>query len=51
MDTTIRINTDLEKAVILPDKRYYDYKASANGAADYCALASEIVRKCIEGRK
>ena len=50
MDTTIRINTDLEKASFAR-QTIFDYKASANGAADYCALASEIVRKCIEGRK
>ena len=50
MDTTIRINTDLEKAAFAR-QTIFDYKASANGAADYCALASEIARKCGEGRK
>ena len=50
MDTTIRINTDLEKAAFAR-QTIFDYKASANGAADYFALADEIVRKCGEGRK
>ena len=50
MDTTIRINTDLEKAAFTR-QTIFDYKASANGAADYFALAREIVRKCSEGEK
>ena len=50
MDTTIRINTDLERAAFAR-QTIFDYKASANGAVDYCALAGEITRKCIEGRK
>ena len=50
METTIRINTDLEKAAF-SRQTIYQYKTSANGAADYCALAREIARKCGEGRK
>ena len=50
MDTTIRINTDLEKAAFAR-QTIFDYKASAKGAADYCSLAGEIARKCGEGRK
>ena len=50
MDTTIRINTDLERAAFAR-QTIFDYKASANGAADYYALAKEIARKCGEGRK
>ena len=50
MDTTIRINTDLEKAAF-SRQTIFDYKATANGAVDYYALASEIARKCVEGRK
>ena len=50
MDTTIRINTDLEKAAFAR-QTIFDYKASANGALDYSALAREIARKCGEGRK
>ena len=47
MDTTIRINTDLEKAAFTR-QTIFDYKATANGAVDYCALAGEIARKCVE---
>ena len=47
MDTTIRINTDLEKAAFAR-QTIYQYKATANGALDYCALAGEIARKCID---
>ena len=50
MDTTIRINTDLEKAAFLR-QTIFDYKASANGALDYSVLAKEIARKCGEGIK
>ena len=50
METTIRINTDLEKAAFAR-QTIYQYKASANGALDYSALAREIARKCGEGRK
>ena len=50
METTIRINTDLEKAAFAR-QTIYQYKTSANGALDYCALAREIARKCGEGRK
>jgi len=50
MDTTIRINTDLEKAAFTR-QTIFDYKATANGAVDYCALAKEITRKCEEGKK
>ena len=50
MDTTIRINTDLEKAAF-SRQTIFDYKATANGAADYCALAREIARKGGEGKK
>ena len=46
MDTTIRINTDLEKAAFAR-QTIYQNKATANGALDYCALAREIARKCI----
>ena len=46
MDTTIRINTDLEKAAFAR-QTIFDYKATANGALDYSALAGEITRKCI----
>ena len=47
MDTTIRINTDLEKAAFAR-QTIYQYKATVNGALDYCALAGEIARKCID---
>ena len=47
MDTTIRINTDLEKAAFTR-QTIFDYKATANGAVDYSALAREITRKCVE---
>ena len=47
MDTTIRINTDLEKAAFAR-QTIYQYKATANGALDYSALAREIARKCGE---
>ena len=50
METTIRINTDLEKAAFAR-QTIYQYKAAANGALDYSALAREIARKCGEGRK
>jgi len=50
MDTTIRINTDLEKAAFTR-QTIFDYKATANGAVDYSALAKEITRKCEEGKK
>ena len=50
METTIRINTDLEKAAF-SRQTIYQYKTSANGALDYSALAREIARKCGEGRK
>jgi len=50
MDTTIRINTDLERAAFAR-QTIFDYKATANGAVDYCALAKEITRKCGEGKK
>ena len=50
METTIRINTDLEKASFAR-QTIYQYKAAANGALDYSALAGEIARKCGEGRK
>ena len=49
-ETTIRINTDLEKAAFAR-QTIYQYKAAANGALDYSALAGEIARKCGEGRK
>ena len=49
-ETTIRINTDLEKASFAR-QTIYQYKTSANGALDYSALAGEIARKCGEGRK
>ena len=47
METTIRINTDLEKAAF-SRQTIYQYKTSANGALDYSALAGEIARKCGE---
>jgi len=47
MDTTIRINTDLEKAAFAR-QTIFDHKASANGAVDYYTLAEEITRKCVE---
>ena len=47
MDTTIRINTDLERAAFAR-QTIFDYKASANGAVDYYTLAEEITRKCVE---
>ena len=47
METTIRINTDLEKAAF-SRQTIYQYKTSANGALDYSALAREIARKCGE---
>lgn len=50
MDTTIRINTDLEKASFVR-QTIYQYRAAANGALDYSAVAREIARKCGEGRK
>ena len=47
METTIRINTDLEKASFAR-QTIFDYKSDAKGALDYYALAQEIARKCIE---
>jgi len=47
METTIRINTDLEKASFTR-QTIFDYKSDAKGALDYYALAQEIARKCIE---
>ena len=50
MDTTIRINTDLEKAAFAR-QTIYQYKAAANGAVDYSALAREIVSQVRRGAK
>lgn len=47
METTIGINTDLEKASFAR-QTIFDYKSDAKGALDYHALAQEIARKCIE---
>lgn len=47
METTIHINTDLEKASFTR-QTIFDYKSDAKGALDYYALAQEIARKCIE---
>lgn len=47
METTIGINTDLEKASFAR-QTIFDYKSDAKGALDYHALAQEITRKCIE---
>ena len=47
METTIRINTDLEKASFAR-QTIFDYKSDAKGSLDYYALAQEIARKCIE---
>ena len=47
METTIRINTDLEKASF-SKKTVFDYKPTAKGTVDYYALAKEVSRKCIE---
>ena len=47
METTIHINTDLEKASFTR-QTVFDYKSDAKGSLDYYALAQEIARKCIE---
>ncbi|MDE2725610.1 MAG: ParA family protein [Gemmatimonadota bacterium] len=50
METTIHINTDLEKASFTR-QTIFDYKSDAKGALDYYALAQEIARKCIETKE
>ncbi|MYF38270.1 MAG: ParA family protein [Gammaproteobacteria bacterium] len=47
METTIGINTDLEKASF-SRKTIFDYNAMSKGAVHYYALAREVARKCIE---
>lgn len=47
METTIRINTDLEKASFARET-IFNYSPTMNGAVDYYALAKEVARKCIE---
>ena len=47
METTIRINTDLEKAAFAR-QTIYQIQGGGNGALDYSALAREIARKCGE---
>ena len=46
MESTIRRNTDLEKASF-GRRTIFEQDASANGAMDYYALAKEVVRKCL----
>ena len=47
METTIRRNTDLEKASF-GHRTIFEEDPTINGAMDYYALAKEVVRKCLK---
>ena len=47
MESTIRRNTDLEKAAF-GHRTIFEEDPTINGAMDYYALAKEVVRKCLK---